>query len=258
MIPENFMTQPSPTTQTVICLKWGDRYGPEYVNRLFSMVRRSTQRPLRFVCITDDPTELAEGIETRPMPEFDLPETFRYKGFRRMFLFKETLNDLSGDVLHLDVDLLVTGSVDDFFDYKPEAHYIVSENWTQPGVGIGNMSVFRYRIGTQTKIWNRFIADPLGMLAEYNNSQTFCSRTLGTFEMYPLAWCTGFKHTLIPAWPLNFFMQPKRPPAEARIVAFTGKPDMDEAIRGEWPDKRRWKKIYKSIRPTEWIKEYWT
>ncbi len=243
--------------QTVICLKWGDRYGPEFVNKLHSMVARNTRRPLRFVCITDDPTGLTEGIETRPMPEFDLPETFRFRGFRRMFLFKETLYDLTGPVLHLDVDLLVTGSIDDFFDYKPEAKYIVSENWTQPGAGIGNMSVFRYHIGSQTKIWERFRADPLGMLAKYVNSQTFCSRTLGTFEMYPLEWCVGFKQSLIPPWPLRFFQTPYPPPATARIVAFTGKPDMDEAAAGIWPERRAWKKFYKHIRPTPWIADVW-
>jgi hypothetical protein len=243
--------------QTVICLKWGDRYGSEFVNRLFSMVRRNTKRPLRFICVTDDTNDLVEGIEIRPMPEFTLPETFRYKGFRRMFLFQESLYDLSGDVLHLDLDLLVTGSIDDFFDYKPEEPYIVSENWTQPGVGIGNMSVFRYRIGALTKIWNRFSADPLGMLKEYTNSQTFCSRTLGDFAMYPLEWCTGFKTALIPAWPMRYFTEPRRPSPETRVVAFTGKPDMDEAIRGEWPEKKLRKKLYKRIRPTKWIEEYW-
>ena len=251
------MTDQKNSLQTVICLKWGQRYGPEYVNKLHTMVQRNTNRPLRFICITDDRTGLNEGIEIRPMPEFDLPEIFRFAGFRRMFLFKETLHDLRGDVLHLDVDLLVTGSIDDFFDYKPEANYIVSENWTQPGAGIGNMSVFRYRIGTLTKIWDRFRADPLGMLKKYSNSQTFCSRTLGEFEMYPLEWCTGFKTSLIPAWPLRYFIEPKRPPAGVKIVAFTGKPDMDEAMRGEWPEKKLRKRIYKVIRPTRWIADYW-
>lgn len=251
------MTESNINQQTVICLKWGDRYGPEYVNRLHSMVQRNTERSLRFICITDDTKGLDAGIEMRPMPEFDLPETFRYKGFRRMFLFKEELYDLSGDVLHLDLDLLVTGSIDDFFDHQPEAPYIVAENWTQPGAGIGNMSVFRYRIGALSKIWNRFSADPLGMLKEYTNSQTFCSRTLGQFDMYPIQWCTGFKTALIPAWPMRYFVEPKRPPSEARIVAFTGKPDMDEAIRGEWPEKKLRKKFYKRIRPTKWIEEYW-
>ena len=242
---------------TVICLKWGDRYGFEYVNRLYSMVRRNTKRDLRFVCITDDPSGISGEVEIRPMPEFDLPEIFRFKGFRRMFLFKETLYDLTGDVLHLDLDLIVTGSIDDFWDYAPEEPFIVSENWTQPGKGIGNMSVFRYRVGALTKIWDCFSADPLGMLETYVNSQTFCSRTLGTFKMYPIEWCIGFKHSLIPKWPLNFLFTPKLPPKNVKIVAFTGKPDLEDAIAGVWPTPKRWKKLYKHVRPTPWLREIW-
>ncbi len=30
-------------SQTVICMKWGTRYGPDYVNRLYSMVMRNTR-----------------------------------------------------------------------------------------------------------------------------------------------------------------------------------------------------------------------
>jgi hypothetical protein len=119
------------------------------------------------------------------------------------------------------------------------------------------MSVFRYRIGTLTKIWDRFISDPIQRRKTYSNSQTFCSRTLGKFEMYPLEWCTGFKTSLIPPWPLRYFIEPKRPSPEVRILAFTGKPDMDEAMRGEWPEKKRHKRFYKYIKPTTWIADYW-
>ena len=40
--------------QTVICIKWGNRYGADYVNRLASMIRRNTAQPTRVVCFTDD------------------------------------------------------------------------------------------------------------------------------------------------------------------------------------------------------------
>lgn len=242
---------------TVICLKWGERYGPKYVNHLYSMVRRNTERKLRFICITDDTTGLHSEVETRPMPEFDLPETFRFKGFRRMFLFRESLYDLEGKVLHLDLDLILTGSIDDFFDYEPDAPYIVAENWTQPGKGIGNMSVFRYEIGALIKIWDLFSADPLGMLEKYVNSQTFCSRTLSKFPMYPIEWCIGFKQSLIPKWPLNFFITPKPPIKHVKVVAFTGKPDLEDAIIGEWPTPKAWKKLYKHVRPTPWLTDIW-
>ena len=39
---------------TVLCMKWGAKYGPDYVNRLYGMVARHLRRPFRFVCLTDD------------------------------------------------------------------------------------------------------------------------------------------------------------------------------------------------------------
>jgi hypothetical protein len=37
----------------VVCMKWGDKYGPEYVNKLYSMVRRHLHKEYRFICLTD-------------------------------------------------------------------------------------------------------------------------------------------------------------------------------------------------------------
>ena len=39
----------------IICLKHGNKYGPEYVNTLESMVRRNCTMSFEFVCFTDDP-----------------------------------------------------------------------------------------------------------------------------------------------------------------------------------------------------------
>ena len=38
----------------VICMKWGDLYGPQYVNRLYAMVKRHLNIDFRFECFTDD------------------------------------------------------------------------------------------------------------------------------------------------------------------------------------------------------------
>lgn len=244
-----------PITQTVICLKWGTRYGPEYVNQLYRMTLRNTQRPLRFVCFTDDRAGIIDEVEIKPMPEFDLPEAMRFHPFRRMFLFQEKLDDLEGSILHLDLDILVTGCLDQFFDFLPESNFVTIENWTQKGKGIGNMSLFRYRVGELTQVWRRFRPDPMAMMNEYRNSQTFVSRTLGDIDFFPENWCLSFKHSLIPTWPLNFFVTPKLP-EDAKIVAFTGKPDIDEAARGYWPVDSPWKRIYKTIRPSPWIVEH--
>lgn len=241
--------------QTVLCCKWGDRYGPEYVNRLHSMLLRNTRRHLRFVCYTDDDTGLEPGIEIKPMPPFTLPEAMRWHPFRRMFIFQEKLDDLEGNVLYLDIDLIVTGCIDDFFDYRPEHTFLVAENWTQIGQGIGNMSVFRYKIGAHPNIYDIFIKDPLAQMRMHTNSQTFVCRNISEMAYWPDNWCLSFKHSLLPPWPLRFVMSPSLPP-DAKIVAFTGKPDPDEARDGRWPTQW-YKKIYKHVRPTPWIGEHW-
>lgn len=51
-------------TRNVVCMKWGTVYGPEYVNILHHMVQRNLTGPYRFICLTDNPAGLEEGIET--------------------------------------------------------------------------------------------------------------------------------------------------------------------------------------------------
>ena len=53
----------------VLCMKWGDYYTADYVNRLYAGVRRNLVRPFRFVCMTDDSTGFAPGIEAVPFPD---------------------------------------------------------------------------------------------------------------------------------------------------------------------------------------------
>ena len=48
--------------------------------------------------------------------------------------------------MFLDLDLVITGNLDRFFDYKP-GKYCVIENWTQIGQNIGNTSCFRFPVG---------------------------------------------------------------------------------------------------------------
>ena len=39
--------------RNVICIKWGDKFGANYVNSLYNMVERNLTLPHRFICFTD-------------------------------------------------------------------------------------------------------------------------------------------------------------------------------------------------------------
>jgi len=242
-------------TQTVICMRWGKRYGADYVNRLYAMVKRNTARPLRFVCFTDDASGYDSGIEARPLPHIDLPERVQWFPWRKIALWQAPLEDITGDVLFFDIDLVITGSIDAFFDHAPEKTFIVAENWTQPGSGIGNTSCYRFRVGAHSYLYDNLMADPAAKVDLHRISQVYISREIREMSYWPSEWCQSFKHSLLPKWPLNHFVTPPLPP-QTRIVAFTGKPDPDEARDGRWPAPW-YKKIYKAVRPTPWIAEHW-
>jgi len=244
--------------QTVICMKWGKAYGADYANILYSMVRRNSVRPLRFICFTDDATGLRSEIEAKPLPPIELPPSHQWKAWRKISLWQRDLAGLSGDVLFIDLDVVVTGSIDGFFDFKPEETYCVIENWTQMGEGIGNTSVFRLRVGAHAEVYETLMADPSGTVRKFRNSQTYASRTISRMAYWPADWCVSFKHTLMPRWPLNFLKVPPLP-KEVRVVCFTGYPNPDDARDGVWPSKRQswWKPLYKHVRPTPWIAEHW-
>ena len=113
--------------QTGICMKWGSRYSADYVNRLYSTVMRHTRRPTRFLCFTDNTAGITASAETAPLPQIDLPEEVfvrgkrvkvRYLPWRKIALWQRDLAGLTGEVLYLDLDLVVTGSLDEFFDYR--------------------------------------------------------------------------------------------------------------------------------------------
>ena len=241
-------------TKTIICMKWGARYGAVYANRLYAMVRRHLTGDLRFICFTDDREGLRPEVEAHDLPPIELPDRVRWLPWRKISLWQSPLIDLEGEVLFLDLDIVITGSLDDFFTYEPGA-FCVIENWTQKGQGIGNTTAYRFTVGRHTDIFERFASDPEAVLAQFRASQQYVSACIPEKRYWPLSWCVSFKHSLLPSFPMNWVKTPALP-RDARIVAFTGHPDPDEAALGQWAAPWH-KRFYKHVRPTPWIAEHW-
>ena len=234
--------------QNVVCMRWGHRYGPEYVNRLFAMVARNLTLPHRFICLTDDPVGIRAEVECRPLPAIELADAPPHSGWRKLSCFGPELDDLDGQVLFLDLDLVVVANIDCLFAH-PGAFCII-ENWTQKGRGIGNSSVFRFQAGAHRSLLQRFCADAAQIIRTFPNSQTWLTRSVGEVTFWPRGWCRSFKHDCLPARPLRPFRQAQIP-ADARIIVFHGDPKPPDAARGIWPQSLT------GLRPVAWIDEYW-
>jgi len=245
-------------TRHIITLKWGNRYGAEYVNRLASSVRRNTTAPVSFVCFTDDATGIDPAVAIQPLPEIDLPAAAIVTGWRKLCLFRPDL-PLQGLGLFLDLDIVVTGPLDDFFTFGEVADIPIIHNWTplhktlfRPDPRIGNSSVFRFKLNACGFVWDQFHAEKDWALANFRPPQAYLTHCIRPrMNFWPAAWVRSFKRHCRPVFPLNLLLEPKLPHA-ARIVAFHGKPDPDEAVHGYTGTKAR-----HHSRPAPWIAQHW-
>lgn len=233
----------------VICIKWGTRYGPEYVNRLYHMVNRNLSLPFRFVCLTDDISGLEAGIETLPIPKIYVPPEKAVSPWRKLALFAPKLGDLSGRSLYLDLDVVIVDGIDELFSYSNK--FTIIENWTQKGRGIGNSSVYCYDIGRHADVLAYYESHMDEVLERYSNEQTFLSKHIGDIAFWPHSWCQSFKFHAIPPWPFRLWKAPALPKG-CKILVFHGHPNPDEAIIGNYGGK-----IRKYFRPAPWIADYW-
>jgi hypothetical protein len=241
--------------QTVACIKWGTAYPAYYVNRLYRGVTRHVRRPTRFVIFTDDATGLETGVEVRAIPNIRLPENGLRRGpWRKLALWSRDLG-VTGDILFLDLDVVITGPLDDFFDYE-RGKLCLIKNWTQEDDGIGNSSVMRFPAGGAPHLIDDFEKDAVRMSFHYTNEQMYVTRESKLPTVFwPRDWCVSFKYKLVPRFPLNWWSDIPLP-KEARIVVFTGNPRPHEALQGKWPAPW-YKKHYKMIRPVAWLKDHW-
>lgn len=240
-------------------MKWGTLYGPEYVNRLYAMARLRTSDEIRFICLTDDPSGIRGEIETRDCPSIDVPSPYNTAAWRKLSLFDgmNVLSDLTGNWLYLDLDVVVTDSLDPFFTHEPDSPFIVMRNWSQPKKLIGNTSVYRFEIGQNSHLLHDFLKDHDRIIKTYRNSQTYISANVRELKLWPDSWCTLFKVHCLPPWPARFWRTPTLPRG-SRVVAFPGKPNPHDAEAGQWPETSFAKKIYKFVKPTPWVNEHWT
>lgn len=257
----------------VVCIKYGRYYAPFYVNRLFAAVSRNLSRPFRFVCVTNDPEGVRSEVECVPFTEDPgVPGRKWPNIFSKLTLFKDGFANLKGPTLYLDLDVLITGPLDKFFDFHP-GEYCIIHNWVEfykrifrKAPPIGNSSCFRFEAGASNAVYEFFLREKNDAAKRHlftKGSQKLQTRAMfhaGTVNWWPAEWVCSFKRHCIPPYPLNWFLEPK-PPKTASVIAFHGHPDIPEAQYGYRFCRQGPKHIpikhHQSCRPAAWIDDFW-
>lgn len=173
------------TELNVVCLKWGSKYSSDYVNKLHSMVSRHLTLKHQFICITDDPRDLHEGIITKPIMQESLQGWWH-----KLSLFADNAYNLQGTVLFFDLDIVITSNIDDLIHYKP-GEFCILRDLQNPHTY--NSSVFRLAVGSQTAVWSDFIKRKDDITQTLWGDQDWISEKINTAQIWPQDWVLSYK-----------------------------------------------------------------
>lgn len=244
--------------RVVLCMKWGTLYGPDYVNVLHSALRANLTGDVRFVCLTDDATGLAPGIETFPIPEIGLaPEHWARGAWPKIALFCADLYGLTGRALFIDLDMVIWGRMDDFFTHGEGLVMLDSAPWRHPGAAPRSMSsIFAFDLGQMGFLVDRLRADRDRMVANYVIEQDYLHGEAGRIGYWPQPWIRSYKYHLRPPLLIDRLRGPRAPGPEVKVLCFHGRPRPIDLIR---PPKGNWDvPPHYGRGPVPWMVEYWT
>lgn len=235
----------------VLCMKWGTKYGPEYVNRLYGMVRRHLQGEFRFVCLTDLSAGIRAEVQCLSIPPLALPPGIPERGWTKLTTFSADLHGLHGTALFLDLDVVIVDDITPFFEVPGD--FLIIHDWKRPWRVTGNSSVYRFRIGAHADLLQYFRTHVDEVRARVRNEQAYLSDFLhkqGKLAYWPAEWCASWKYHCIPPFPMNYWREPSIPRG-ARILIFHGVMNPPDALAGQ--SRGNWR----HAKPAPWISAHW-
>lgn len=97
---------------TIVTFLWGTLYSELYLHNLFNSIQRNTNKNFKFICYTDREIKNTQ-IEFR-----SIKKVKNLKRNLKKFIVFDPEENLYGQVFSIDLDVFVTGSLDDIFDYR--------------------------------------------------------------------------------------------------------------------------------------------
>lgn len=174
---------------TILCVRFGNKYGREYVERLRNMVSRHITVPYEFACLTDDQHPI-EGVRTIYQPNAGYVRGWWHK----IHMFDPAL-PINGRIIYLDLDVVIHNNINK-----------LSTVWTNDFIGIHdfnrafhaswhylNSSVMAWTAGTQKNIYEQFLANPRDAQRLAGDQDWIWKLAKGHMKFWPKEWIQSYK-----------------------------------------------------------------
>ena len=129
---EDFLAKLDPAIKlNLFTFKWGDKYGPEYVNRLYRSLKKYCDLDFNFTCITDNHSGINPDIGLLDYNQIG-PDSWR--GYPQNQIFtREKLClfdlDIPGTKGWIDLDVLIHGDVTEMVSRDFEKPTFILNHW---------------------------------------------------------------------------------------------------------------------------------
>jgi hypothetical protein len=220
---------------TVLCVRFGNKYGREYVERLRNMVSRNLNIPYEFVCLTDDQHPI-EGVRSIYQPSAGYNKLWWHK----IHMFDPDL-DIKGRIIYFDLDLIIHDNIDKLLlnfcnqflgirDFNRKFHL----DWKYL-----NSSVLSWTHGTQNKIFTEFKKNPSSAMKLHGDQDWIWRISGDKIVFWPDSWIQSYKWEIRSRDEIDMSIRENRTfktvrnpsiPKDCSITVFHGDPNPDKIL----------------------------
>lgn len=161
---------------TIVCvLSKGKNktYDKSHVSRLKNMVLGHIKQPHEFIC-----------LDNSPFPGW----------WAKLSLFEP--GRFNGRVLYFDLDVTITGNLDDLAEYPGQ--FVICRDWGRFGF---NSSVMCWDAGTADNIYTDFLPVSENIMSRFQGDQDWITIKKTDADKFPRDWCYSYKLGLKTGFP---------------------------------------------------------
>lgn len=225
----------------IVCLKWGTKYGSEYVNRLYAGVKRHTTIPFNFHCFTEKPDDINSEVIIHPLLDNKIDGWWN-----KLYLFSNEI-DITGRIFFIDLDTLIVGNIDEIMKHNKDFvvlrdFYKAERDIKATNIGSGLMSFEAHKY---CSIWDTFIKDPQKIIKSMRpfGDQNWIQKQ----NIQHARW-----QDLFPEQVVSFKVHCANGlPNNARIICYHGAPSIPESIVKTTVAQQR------TFKPAPWVADHW-
>jgi hypothetical protein len=174
---------------TILCVRFGNKYGREYVERLRNMVSRHLTVPYEFACLTDDQHPI-QNVKTIYQPNANYPKGWWHK----VHMFDANL-PLRGRILYFDLDVVICANIDKLCGFAQDQFVGIHDfnrkfyaSWKNL-----NSSVLAWNHGSQSHIYEQFKQKPADAQRLQGDQDWIWKLCQNKIKFWPKEWIQSYK-----------------------------------------------------------------